>query len=1065
MSVKYRIRLKTDRVIGPFSIEEIGELYLKNHIDGKENCQQFPIGDWRPINSFPNLQSLIDKIQSKNLSVTAEEIKEEIKIEQTSSQKSVSVSQDFNEFKFGKNANIEINYDELEKKYREENPEIERTSMEESSAKEENSKNNIGKTRVLKNSTNPKEVEKTIVINSKAMMPKKESTETKRKNTLAKQEKLNGKQEVEIYKSQEELISEKTEFINLSNILPTINAQLSVSEVELDQKAKIEENNERLRLKEKRQKLIQELESEEDNDQGEDAPTKPVKKKKRGMSIVVALAFMGVFYVLLTPEDKPKVSGPLFIDVQFPITAEYEDRNGASLSLSNARTLYNRNTYVSRALASKSYLDSLQKQFTSNEALGDLILTYSELLEDTKDQKHAGNIIYKLIQLAETKMLSDINAASGSALFFGKIGKYQTGVNIIKNYLRAKGPVSSKLLTYDLYLLMNTGDLVEARKVYVKLKETPKKPFEAYYHLALFDELDDQPANAREMINEGLKYYPDSVLLLLKQADYLFKDQSYKKFEEVLKKCFRLNNEGSPTLTAKFYYEMGLLSAMTKKNKEATHYFKKSLQIKESDDLRAMLSSLEIGGDKFSQSLILESKVLALLKKAKLELKNKNIEAAFSLSIEAIDASPEYVPAILFQVQLQLQRGLFESAINSLQKAIAQNPNNKTLKTYLISAYLKAFKLEDAQKMLIDLSQTKFSLTSEYSSMMGDFYQVKNNLQLASRWYNEALTRDPLSDYDLFQLTKILVRTKKFNEAKVRLAKALLLDPKNTEYLAMNAEILYEQDSTDTALGYLRDAISEIGEDPKLVSEIAKLYYRSGQVKEFQSYYKRIKEMPKKEEEFYEFLIYAAKLEEKKDEVIEYSRELLKLNPGNLKARLDLGEFFFLNKRYDEAVVEFNTVKENLSSYPKVHFHLARVYLAMNDIKKAKEYALKELALNPTLDSAYFIVGEVARIEKDYREAVFKYEKAISLNPKSVDALMALGWIRLSQNYASDALELYGKALKEDPNNPEIYKQLGFCYKAAGQRALAKEKLEDYMKLSPGANDKDQIETLIKSLQ
>ena len=127
--------------------------------------------------------------------------------------------------------------------------------------------------------------------------------------------------------------------------------------------------------------------------------------------------------------------------------------------------------------------------------------------------------------------------------------------------------------------------------------------------------------------------------------------------------------------------------------------------------------------------------------------------------------------------------------------------------------------------------------------------------------------------------------------------------------------------------------------------------------------------------------------------------------------------------------------------------------------------ALKELELNPTLDSAYFIAGEVSRVEKDYRDAILKYEKAISINPKSVEALMAMGWIKLAQNYSNEAVELYNRALTEDKTNPEIHKQMGNAYKAAGQRALAKEKYEDYLTLSPGAADRAQIEAQIRALQ
>lgn len=1101
MSLKYRIRLQNNRVIGPFTTEEIGELYLKKHINGDEDCQQFPIGSWKNFSTFPHLVTLIQKISQKN-SVAA---KIEIKADHTQTQKTILARHKtlttgikaFKEFKFGKNVNLDIDYAELEKNYNDKKPKSKSDSAPVSEVystpEVEYGEDGLEKTRVLRKKTAPPsaEMEKTKVILSKSLVPKKDSTETRTRHELEKKENVKAKEQEEknalsSLPTREDLVNEKTEVFNLSKVLPTINAQLSISEVELENKARIEENNERKRQQEL-QELIQieqeedeyELEDEEVEEGQNDSPSdtvnsganpeklngKPKKKRKKGMSLIVALAFLGIFYVLLSPDDKPKETGPLFLDVKFPITQEFEDKAAASAALVKGRTLYAKNNYMNRAVASQLYIASLQKQFSNNEALGELILTYSELIDDTKDPKASGNILYKLIELSENKMLSDLNVVTGAALFYGKIGKHQTGINLVKNYLRAKNPPSGKLLAYYLDLQINAGDLVEARKTFTVLNGTAKKPLEAYSSLAHFYEVNEQPAEARTIVDEGIKYFPNSALLLLKKADYLFQDQSPEKYEDILLKVNQINSEASPVLTAKFYHHMGLLSALKKKNAEATVFFKKSLAIKESDELRSMLSRLEIGGDKFAQSLILESKVLDLISKANAELKNKNYEAAFSYSIEAVDTNPDYVPAILLQTQLQLRRGLYDSAIDNLQKAIGNNPGNNTLKKNLIRTYLDAYKFDDAQKALVEISQTKYALSHSYASLMGDFNTAKNYIPLAVRWYSEALSRDPLSDYDMFQLVKIYLRVKKFNDAKVRLAKALLLDPRNPEYLATNAEILFEQDSTDTGIGYLRDAISEIGEDPKLLSAIATLYYKSGQIKEFNNYYKRILALPKKDENFFEFLMYAAKMEEKTEDYITYARELLKLNPGILKVRLDLGELFYNQRRYPEAIAEFEEVRARLVSFPKVHYMLAKVYLAMNDVAKAKEMALKELELNSTLDTAHFIVGEVARIENDYREAVSRYEKAISLNPRSVDALMAMAWIRLAQNYGNDAIELYSRALKEDRTNPEIYKQLGFAYKSVGQRAVAKEKFEEYLKISPGAFDRGQIEAQIRNLQ
>lgn len=1034
-------------------------------------CQQFPIGDWRPLPLFPNLKTIIDGIKAEK--VAKEEpantgvSKKEVTTTSTKKKpiEGASGIRTFTEFKFGKEVKIDVNYAELEKKYQALNPDAPY-------------EDGMEKTVLIRRlPSKVEELEKTVVVTPKFEPAKSIRKEIKEIVKPQVQPIVELKEEVP-EPSYEEMVNERTEFINLAQALPTINAQLSVSEVELDKQAKIEENQEKKRLRELQEIMLREqaiedgeeeseveIVEEYDRDKKEFEQKVIIKRKKKGMSIVAVLAFVGIFYFFLQPEEKPKAVGPIYTEVKFPITAPNENVATANAALAEARNLYSQGSYKKRLAAAGNYLVSLQQKFSNNEAMGELILTYAELLDNTKDKHLSANTLYKFIQLSDSKLLIDANAATGTALFYGKIGKYQTGIYIVKNYLRAGNKPTPKMLTYYLSLLMNAGEFVEARTVYEALVKIPKKPFESYYQLAQFNNANDNPAEAKTQLEEGLKYYPNSVLLLLEYSELLVKEQALKKFEETLLKINNLQAENSPAFQAYYYKQMGYLAALKNKTKEASDLFKRSLAIKESEELRSTLSKLEIGGDKVSQTLILESKVIGLLKKAKSEYKNRNIDTAFQLSIEAVDANPDYIPAVLFQAQLNTDRGFFESAIYSLQKIIGVYQQNNLLKKALVETYIKSYKFEDAERILSEMAQSKYAATPEYASLMGQFSEAKKNPVMAIKWYDRALARDPLSDSDMYKMSRILVRNKRFPEARNRLSKALLLDPKNVYYHALYSEILYEQDGTDTAIGYLRDIISEIGEDPVLISAIAAAYFKSGQIKEFQAAYKKVQNLPKKDEAFYEFLIGAAKMEGRKDEYIQHSRDLLKLNPGNLKVRMDLGELLYDEKRYEEAIMEFTEIKDKLDSYPRVHYQLARVYLAMNDLEKAKAMATKELELNPNLDSAHFIMGEVYRLAKDYREAVVKYEKAISLNPRSVDALVSMATIRLGQNYASEALELLARALKEDLTNPQIHKLMGDAYRAAGQRALAKEKYEDYLKINPVAPDKDLIESLIRNLK
>ena len=56
---KYRIRLANGRVVGPFIEDQIAELYSKGHIDGHEECQVFPAGEWKKFDSFLNYISKV----------------------------------------------------------------------------------------------------------------------------------------------------------------------------------------------------------------------------------------------------------------------------------------------------------------------------------------------------------------------------------------------------------------------------------------------------------------------------------------------------------------------------------------------------------------------------------------------------------------------------------------------------------------------------------------------------------------------------------------------------------------------------------------------------------------------------------------------------------------------------------------------------------------------------------------------------------------------------------------------------------------------------------------------
>ena len=84
---RYRVKLKAGRIIGPLEIRDFIELVYRGKLDGDEKIQSFPVGEWLPLASFPELlkiyESQIQEIDEetfirdiKNLEITRKDLLE-----------------------------------------------------------------------------------------------------------------------------------------------------------------------------------------------------------------------------------------------------------------------------------------------------------------------------------------------------------------------------------------------------------------------------------------------------------------------------------------------------------------------------------------------------------------------------------------------------------------------------------------------------------------------------------------------------------------------------------------------------------------------------------------------------------------------------------------------------------------------------------------------------------------------------------------------------------------------------------------------------------------------------
>ena len=1057
MSKKYRVKLLNDRVVGPFVVDQIGELYSKGHLLGDEKCQVFPVGDWKNLKDFDEIKEVLLKITKEgNFSPEKSDERTQtfarINKPKNTPKKKSQKDKNFQEFQYKKEDLSRVDYGALEEKFQEEAKELESIEEELGHIVEEEESSEL----------NEAGIEKTVILNRSALSdldndidktrivtpnPFKDKVEETAEEPEEEESEDTDKEEEEIV---EEVLntSEATEFINVKELLPDLKQVVSVAEQEFEEKSREDT-------------IVDNVVDKKEDKEEKPKNKKPLRKKT---TPIVALAFVVILWVLLFPEKEVKNLDPVRVKIQFPVQAEFLDSVKSREALNKGLEYYVQGTYLSKIKASLEFSKSLHHQFKKNKALGYLILSYAEIFENSNDEKKSVRTVFKLIEIARSKMLSDENVAAGSALFYRKIGKPQSANRILENFIRINKPTVN-ILTIYLDVLIEVGNYIEARKVFDILIKVKKKPENTYLSLINFYEENDLQDKVNELLTEARNSYPKSIPLLLKYAKAQFDTGDYTKYEAVLKVIKSLNSGRSPRYYAKFLEYTGILAAIKKDNNRAAKLFRLALKIHESDELRSKLSLLELGGSSNVEKIILESKIVELMKKAKNAVKERKWETAFINAIKASDLDSSYIPSQLLLGNIQVRRGYYEDAISTFNRMKKEYPLNKRINIYLVEAYIKAFKLNKAEIELRTIAQSKLSDSYIFYSLQAKYYLRREYYENAISKFKESIKRNPVNDDDYFELAKIYLKFRKFKSAKNMLTRSIALDPVNIEYHSAYANILYELEGAETAIGYLRNLLKQNRDNPKILGDIAIYYYKNGQNLEFQEYKKRIEKLASTDASFYEFLIYSAELDDRDDDVIKYGKELIKINPGDLDVQIKLGKSLYDKGLYKEALNMFESILARLASFPRANYYLAKTYLKLKNIKKATEMAEREVKNNPTLEFGYFILGEVYRIQKKYREAELNFKRSISKNGRYVEALMGMGWIKWKQGYLDRAREYYLKALKENQNNGEIHRALGYIYKEIGQSSLAIDSFRVYLDLTPAAKDRNQVQSLMKSLR
>lgn len=1014
----YRVKLKDGKIVGPINQEQIGKLYIKGFLDGQEECQNIALQEWKRISEFPELNLFLKDVILGNRPAPIEKPAPPVVFRPPAGE-SPSPLKTADSIPPAPEAPAQENFEKT----------IINTSLKNLPVK---SKADLRFDHSNPINSAPSLEQAPVVVEKKVT---EEVLDTDQKTVMFDIKKLKNEAE--------KPVSDATFLLEMENP-PTETEGIVPAVVEKTPLLPVEPIP--ATVPEKIKKFL-------------------FTKNKTGMKPIILISFVVVFYFLLFDTDQD--AGEIVVQppvISFPMVSEVESAKESSDFFERGLKEYSKRSYISKVQAGVFFRKSLEHKFQNNPAIGNLVLTYAETFPNAQNKIEAGKVIARLMKISQNKLLSDVNLAVGVAKFYFELDKYHASLRVLENYVRVSKPSVKFMATY-LEVLISAGELTKARNVFNKLLPMKDKTADVYNALAMFLFNDDNYKEAKKIVEEGGAQFPHSVDLLLNLAKIVVYEGDFKRLVKILELIKALGAESSRIYYAKYLEYVGVLSAVKNDQESAARYFKAALKLNESEELRSKLAALEIGGEKNSKSLILESKTLDLVQKAKNAIKNKNWERAFSFALEAADLSPSYVPANIVLAKIQMSQGYFNQAIKILNEVVNKNPQSESANFALVEAYIKAYKFEEAKKHLGSIAATKMGQSYRFPSLYGLLFYKDHKYLQSIKNYQKSVQRNPLSDEDFFQLANLYLHHRRYNRGKSYLLKAISLDPTNVEYRVKYASILYELEDTETAIGYLREVLETNVDDPIVLGEIAIYYYRSGQTKFFEEYRKKLETLDRQDRNLYEFLVKKAQLDDDLDKVIEYSKDLVKVDPSDLESKIKLGNIYIEKGNYTEAEKIFEDIHNRLDTFPRLLYYLAKIQFLKGNMPKAIELIKQEIAANPTLEDSYILLGDIYKKQESYIEAEENYKLAQLKNNKSVEALLGLAWIKYKRNHADAALDLYLKASSLAPRNAAIRKQLGHVYRALGQSALAIESFKVYLELNQDAEDKAQIEALINELR
>ncbi|HMK19500.1 MAG TPA: tetratricopeptide repeat protein [Chitinophagaceae bacterium] len=137
------------------------------------------------------------------------------------------------------------------------------------------------------------------------------------------------------------------------------------------------------------------------------------------------------------------------------------------------------------------------------------------------------------------------------------------------------------------------------------------------------------------------------------------------------------------------------------------------------------------------------------------------------------------------------------------------------------------------------------------------------------------------------------------------------------------------------------------------------------------------------------------------------------------------GNFLMDEKKYDQALLDFNKAIELKENYYQAYGNRGLIYMNQNKFKQALDDYNKAISLNQNFTDVYINRGSLFRDNSRHEEALRDYNKAIELKPQLPIAYFNRGTLFMNEKRKEEALSDFNKAIELNPGYYQAYHNRG----------------------------------------